>query len=78
MDCQTVLPSSAATPRTRKDFQADAIGAMLTRAVNTLLDWQERAGQRRQLSALGPDWTKDTGLDPADAYREASKPFWRP
>ncbi len=78
MDCQTVLSASAANPRTRKDSPADAIGAVLTRAVNTLLDWQERAGQRRLLSALGPDWSKDTGLDPADAFREASKPFWRP
>ncbi len=78
MDCQTALTASAANPRTRRDSPVEVFGAVIARAVNTLLDWQERAGQRRLLSALGPDGIKDVGLDPADAYREASKPFWRP
>ena len=78
MDCQTTLAASAADPRADKDSPAEAIGAVFTRAVNTLLDWQERASQRRQLLALDAHGIKDTGLDPAEAYREASKPFWQP
>ena len=78
MDCQTTLTASAAKPRADKDTLADAFGAVLTQTVTTLLDWQERAEQRRQLSALDAHSIKDAGLDPADAYREASKPFWRP
>ena len=39
--------------------------------------WRERSRERRQLGALPPHLLKDLGIDPADAQREASKPFWR-
>ena len=45
--------------------------------VMTLLDWQERARQRRQLLALDDAALKDFGRNSADAVREAEKPFWR-
>ena len=78
MNSQTAYPASAADPLTDKDKAADAIVSVLMQAVTTLLDWQERAAQRRQLSAFGPGMLKDFGVDPADAYREATKAPWRP
>lgn len=55
----------------------EAVGNAITGAVTTLLDWQQRASQRRELSGLDPSFLKDMGIDRATAYREASKPFWR-
>jgi uncharacterized protein YjiS (DUF1127 family) len=50
----------------------------LTRAVVDLVDtWRERRRQRRALLDLGPDLLKDIGLDPAEAWYEGTKPFWR-
>ncbi|NMQ19553.1 DUF1127 domain-containing protein [Candidatus Competibacter phosphatis] len=34
--------------------------------------------QRRELLALDDRMLKDIGLSRADAFREGSKPFWRP
>ena len=45
--------------------------------VTMLLDWQERARQRRQLLALGDAALKDFGRSRADADQEGNKPFWR-
>ena len=45
--------------------------------VMTLLDWQERARQRRQLLTLDDAALKDFGRNSADAVCEAAKPFWR-
>jgi uncharacterized protein YjiS (DUF1127 family) len=45
--------------------------------LTTLLDWQERAQQRRQLLTLDSDALKDFGRNLADAAHEAKKPFWR-
>ena len=50
-----------------------AVGNLLT----TLLDWQERARQRRQLLDLDDAALKDFGQSRADAAREGTKPFWR-
>jgi len=45
--------------------------------VMTLLDWQERARQRRQLRDLDDAALKDFGRSRADASHECDKPFWR-
>ena len=42
-----------------------------------LLEWQERARQRRQLLALSDGALKDFGASRADAEREGTKPFWQ-
>ena len=42
-----------------------------------LLDWLERARERRQLLALGDRALQDFGASRADAAREGDKPFWR-
>lgn len=77
MNSQTAYPASAAGPLADRETAADALGAVLLQAVTTLLHWQERRTQRRQLCALGPEMLKQFGIDPADAYREANKPCWR-
>ena len=53
------------------------VGAAIDRFVTTLLDWQERARQRRELLALGDLTLRDIGRSRADAVREAGRPFWR-
>lgn len=40
-------------------------------------DWQERAGQRRQLMALDARMLHDIGLCRTTAIDEAAKPFWK-
>jgi uncharacterized protein YjiS (DUF1127 family) len=52
-------------------------GAAIVTIVTALLDWQERARERRQLLALG-DWAlQDFGRSRTDAVGEGDKPFWR-
>lgn len=49
---------------------------LVVRAIDTLILWQERARQRHHLAALDPYLLKDIGVSRADAWREATKPFW--
>jgi uncharacterized protein YjiS (DUF1127 family) len=46
--------------------------------VTTLLIWQQRARDRRQLQSLSDHMLRDIGLTRADVFAEASKPFWQP
>lgn len=46
------------------------IGALVAR-------WHERWLSRRHLANLDADALNDIGLSPADARREANKPFWQ-
>ena len=52
-------------------------GAAVDNVVTTLLDWQERTRQRRQLLDLDDAALKDFGRSRADADCEGNKPFWR-
>ena len=52
-------------------------GAAIVALVDALLDWQERACQRRELLALGDRALGDIGRSRADAVGEGDKPFWR-
>jgi uncharacterized protein YjiS (DUF1127 family) len=45
--------------------------------INTLLDWQARARERRELLGLGDRALQDFGASRADAAAEGDKPFWR-
>jgi uncharacterized protein YjiS (DUF1127 family) len=54
-----------------------AAQAALLRATDALLDWQDRARQRRQLLSLGDRALMDLGRSRAEAEAEAGKPFWR-
>ena len=53
------------------------VGAAIDRVVTTLLDWQERAHQRRELLALSDMTLRDIGRSRADAIGEADRPCWR-
>jgi uncharacterized protein YjiS (DUF1127 family) len=53
------------------------VGGAVVALVTALLDWQERARQRRQLLALGDRALQDFGRSRADAAGEGRKPFWR-
>jgi uncharacterized protein YjiS (DUF1127 family) len=44
--------------------------------IEMLLDWQERARQRRELLSLGDRALQDFGASRADASAEGDKPFW--
>jgi uncharacterized protein YjiS (DUF1127 family) len=50
--------------------------AVLVGIIQTLLRWQERSAQRRQLLELDAHMLKDIGISRADAVREAKRPFW--
>jgi uncharacterized protein YjiS (DUF1127 family) len=69
-----------ATPETRlygREFGRTA-QRLAAQVFTTLLDWQERARQRRRLSELDDRLLKDIGLSRADVAREVEKPFWIP
>jgi uncharacterized protein YjiS (DUF1127 family) len=51
--------------------------ASLSASAIALLEWQERARQRRQLLALSDGALKDFGASRADAEGEGSRPGWR-
>lgn len=52
-------------------------GGAVVALVTALLDWQQRARERRQLLALGDRALQDFGRSRADAAGEGDKPFWR-
>jgi uncharacterized protein YjiS (DUF1127 family) len=49
----------------------------LSALIIALMDWHDRARQRRQLLALSDGALKDFAASRADAEREGSKPFWQ-
>ena len=67
-DCRRSLPNRSLW---------GAAGQALANFMTRLLDWQERARQRRQLLALGDRALMDFGRSLADAAHEGGKPFWR-
>lgn len=50
---------------------------VLTRFVDVVLGWHERARQRRALLGLDDRTLRDIGVSRAAAMAEAQKPFWR-
>ncbi len=48
-----------------------------SRAVRTLLSWQERDRQRHALLQLDARMLKDIGLSRAEVALELRKPFWQ-
>lgn len=43
----------------------------------TLIEWQRRHQDRQALASLDDRLLRDVGISPAEAAREAAKPFWR-
>ena len=54
-----------------------SVGDFMTRAWETLLEWQQRANDRAALASLDSRMLDDIGVNRADAWRESHKPFWR-
>jgi uncharacterized protein YjiS (DUF1127 family) len=63
--------------RLRSSQASFRAGTAVGNLVARLLDWQERARQRRQLLALDGAALKDFGRNLADATHEGATPFWR-
>ncbi len=75
------LPSagpSADAVNGRTAAPAGWLRVILMGLLSRLLTWQDRMEQRAALGRLDARMLKDIGLSPADARREADKPFWRP
>jgi uncharacterized protein YjiS (DUF1127 family) len=64
-------------PTAHRQAWLKAADAWLTRSLDRLLDWRDRAAQRHQLLSLSDAALKDFGASRADATRDAGKPFWR-
>ncbi len=47
------------------------------RASDMVLQWTERARQRRMLATLDDRMLDDIGIGHAEVLRESDKPFWR-
>lgn len=50
---------------------------VLTRALDRLLDWSDRARQRRELLGLSDAALADFAASRADAVGQGDRPFWR-
>ena len=59
------------------DISLTGLSALLVKASDTLLDWQDRARQRHRLSEMDDHLLRDIGLSRADLEHETAKPFWR-
>lgn len=57
------------------------VGPTLVTVVRTVLDtlllWQERSAQRKDLMEMDTRMLMDIGISRADVCREVAKPFWR-
>jgi uncharacterized protein YjiS (DUF1127 family) len=49
----------------------------LAAAMQLLATWRQRARSRSALSLLSPRMLEDAGIEPGEALRESSKPFWK-
>jgi uncharacterized protein YjiS (DUF1127 family) len=78
---KTIIP--AATLRSGAVFGNDlgvlgSLAQVSSQVFGTLLVWQMRARQRVRLAEMESHRLEDMGIMPAEAKREAAKPFWRP
>jgi uncharacterized protein YjiS (DUF1127 family) len=71
-------PLHGATLRHRHEpWNAQALHSALSRIVDAILTWRERAQMRRRLLSLDDRMLKDIGITRAEAHGEAEKPFWQ-
>ena len=59
------------------DISLKGLSTLIVNAMDTVLDWQDRARQRRHLGEMDDHLLRDIGLSRADLEYESSKPFWR-
>jgi len=60
-----------------KGISSKGVGDLIVNLVDTVLDWQDRARQRRQMAMMDDHLLRDIGLSRADLECEYEKPFWR-
>ncbi len=68
---------TAARPTPAADISLKGLGTLIVNAMDTVLDWQDRARQRHRLGEMDDHLLRDIGLSRADLEYEAAKPFWR-
>lgn len=51
---------------------------LLARLITALTVARQRRAERHRLALLDAHMLRDIGLDPQEARRECSKPFWQP
>lgn len=68
---------AAARPVPPLDISLKGLAALIVKASDTLLDWQDRARQRHRLGEMDDHLLRDIGLSRADLEHESAKPFWR-
>ena len=71
-----VLSAGSAAAKPLRAF--GKIRRVVSKCLQKLVIWQERAEQRHALNELNERMLKDIGVSRADAYKEARKPFWLP
>ncbi len=58
-------------------FMSSARDTVLPSILDRLDLWRERARTRRRLLTLDDRLLRDIGISRAEAWQEASKPFWK-
>ena len=71
----STIPTTA--PALAPSAWLSTVVTLAHRALETVLTWQERELQRRQLMTLDARILTDMGMSRADAVAEYEKPFWR-
>jgi uncharacterized protein YjiS (DUF1127 family) len=63
--------------RSAPAFSLRLAGAGVTRLLDVLVRWQERARERHHLASLSDTALRDIGLSRADVEHESRKSFWQ-
>lgn len=66
-----------AAPGGSSSLLGGAMRRAAIRASDMVLQWMERARQRRMLATLDDRMLDDIGIGHAEVLRESDKPFWR-
>ena len=74
---RTTARSTPAAHISPKNISLKGLNTLIVNAMDTVLDWQDRARQRRRLGEMDDHLLRDIGLSRADLEYESSKPFWR-
>ncbi|MGI9304821.1 MAG: DUF1127 domain-containing protein [Gammaproteobacteria bacterium] len=76
MISKTLIGSHAPTHDANTRIIASFVSRLVKGVFHTLLMWQQRYAQRKQLQGLDDRMLKDIGLTRADVAHEISKPMW--
>ena len=74
------LPVINLVARSRDFFgrpAASGLGALTRAVIGEIALWNRRAMDRAELARMSRHELRDIGLNPANTWDEANKPFWR-